>query len=161
MPGWSRGTRVALNGKKIADGKPGTYQRIERRWKKGDVVELNFDMAPRVWVGERECVGKVSLYHGPVLLAYDPRFDTHDLTDVPTLDLSRPPQAQPMPRRGLKPLLLLRFGTSDGGGITLCDYASAGAAGNAYVSWLPAQSVTPRPFSRSNPLRAVAVGNLK
>src|SRR5205085_5305782 len=49
----------------------------------------------------------------------------------------------------------LRFPTGDGGTIALCDFASAGASGNRYVSWLPVHALKPVPFSRDNPLRAV------
>ena len=157
MPGWSRKTRVSLNGRKVADGKPGTYHVLERSWKSGDVVRLGFDMSPRVWVGERQCRGKVSVYHGPLLLAYDRRFDRYDPTRLPRPDFSREPVRQDGRTRRPQPMLLMRFGTKDGKGITLCDFASAGATGTHYVSWLPAPGLKPAAFRRSNPLRRSAV----
>jgi hypothetical protein len=50
-----------------------------------------------------------------------------------------------------RPLFLVRLATDDGRGIQLCDFGSAGAAGNRYVSWLPARKQRPAPFSRENP----------
>ena len=153
MPGWSRTTRITLNGRKAAGGKPGTYHVIERKWKTGDLIALTFDMSPRLWVGERECKGKVSVYHGPLLMAYDPRYDGYDPGRLPKLDLSQAPVRQGGWARDPRPMLLMRYGTEGGKGITLCDFASAGATGTHYVSWLPAGRVKPAPFSRRSPLR--------
>jgi DUF1680 family protein len=155
IPGWSRQTRVTVNGQPQENVRPGTYLTVEREWQPGDALEISLDMSPRLWVGEREAAGKVSVYHGPLLLAYDPRFDRYDPTHLPVLKLTAPPTTPAPWTRAPKPLLLLRFATEDGQGITLCDFASAGAAGNRYVSWLPAQGFQPVPFSRDNPLRAV------
>ena len=157
MPGWSPATRVTLNGRKIAEPEAGTWQIIERRWKRGDTVRLTFDMAPRLWVGERECEDRFSLYHGPVLLAYDPRFDEHDPRELPPLDLSGEPQDVPPPEIEPRPLLLKRWPAQGGGHVTLCDFAGAGAAGNTYVSWVRGRCPAPAPFSRENPLRAVPI----
>src|SRR5262249_1493182 len=112
----------------------------------------------RLWVGEREATGKVSLYHGPVLLAYDTRFGPHDAEHPPVVDVARPPQV--IEGRGAhtpapQPFLLMDFATEDGGRLRLCDFASAGAAGNRYASWLPANGQVPTPFRREDPLRAV------
>jgi DUF1680 family protein len=46
MPGWSRATAVRANGQAQAGVRPGTYLRLDRTWKQGDVVELTFDMGP-------------------------------------------------------------------------------------------------------------------
>jgi hypothetical protein len=155
MPGWSPSTEVRLNGEVSGAAPGGTYHAIERRWRDGDVIQLGLDMAPRLWVGERECRGKVSVYRGPLLLAYDPRFDRWPPDELPELDLREPPEIQDRPEAEPKPLLLLRFAARDGDAVTLCDFASAGAAGNPYRSWLPGPAMEPVPFSRSNPLRSV------
>ena len=155
IPGWSRNTRVAINGKPQTGVQPGTYLALEREWKPGDVIDLTLDMAPRLWVGEKECAGKMSLYNGPILLAYDPRFDRYDPAKLPLVDAARTPERLSSATHTPTPLLLLRFHTRDGAFLTLCDFASAGAAGNHYVSWLPASGEKPAPFHRNNPLRAM------
>lgn len=154
VPGWSRRTTVRLNGQSMENVVSGAYLVLARRWSRGDELRLSFDMSPRLWVGEREAAGKVSIYHGPLLLAYDPRFDTHDPTRLPSVDLGQAPTSPALVAPSPKPLFLQRFATTDGGGITLCDFASAGAVGNRYVSWLAAAGAMPVAFTRSNPLRA-------
>ena len=153
IPAWSREVRVTLNGGRVPNAAPGSYLALDRRWNPGDEIKLAFDMRPRLWVGEREAEGKISVYHGPILLAYDPRFDSYDPTNLPMLDPNRPPTVPPTWTRAPTPLLMLRFATEDRRRMTLCDFASAGAAGNQYVSWLPAREVKPAPFSRDNPMR--------
>jgi DUF1680 family protein len=163
IPGWSRHTEVEVNGKAQQSVSPGTCLTLDRNWTPGDRIALQLDMSPRLWVGEREAAGRVSLYRGPVLLAYDPRFDVYDPTHLPTIDVTRPPVGSvgAVPERRatqtarLQALMRLQFVTTDGGRIWLCDFASAGAGGNPYVSWLPASGMTPAPFTQANPLRAV------
>jgi DUF1680 family protein len=164
IPGWSRQTRVQVNGEEQTGVRAGTYLVLDRtwslgEWKIGDKIDLTLDMSPWLWVGERECAAKVAVYRGPLLLAYDPRHDAYDPGHLPVVNFSQAPkityyypQIHPYPC----PILLLQFATQDGGRITLCDFTSAGMAGNRYVSWLPsAGSPKPVPFRRDNPLRAV------
>jgi DUF1680 family protein len=160
IPGWSRNTTVKLNGRGVSGVKSGSYLRLERVWKEEDRIEMTVDLSPRWWVGEREAAGKVSVYCGPILMAYDPRFDTHPAERLPALTpqaLRRAPQTLERETTLRKapdaPLLLLRFADAQGGGITLCDFASAGMAGNAYRTWLPGEGFSPVSFSRENPLR--------
>ena len=155
IPSWSRNTRVTLNCKEVDHVRTGTYLALNRMWKTGDSIDLELDMSPRLWIGERGCEGKVSIYCGPILLAYDPRFDVYDPTNPPSLDLACQPSKPGGWNRSPQPMLLLRFATVDGKEITLCDFASAGACGNVYCSWLPANGFEPAAFDRSNPLRAV------
>lgn len=160
IPGWSRETQVSVNGQKVEKVTPGAYLPLERTWKSGDVIEVSLDMRPRFWVGEREAQGKVSVYTGPILLAYDPRFDTLDPTKLPSLSALERATLQPAALPATlspmtKPLLHLRVTTPSGQAITLCDFASAGAGGSHYVSWLPATGLKPVPFTRENALRTV------
>ena len=152
IPSWSRKTRVAVNGQNtLAEG--GQYLDLERVWESGDRIEIEFDMSLRLWVGEAECAGKVAIYRGPLLLAYDPRFDSYSVDDLPQIDLSKPVKRVVYRAEEPAPLLLLSFATQEGSRITLCDYASAGVCGTRYRSWLSAGEFTPIPFQRENALR--------
>lgn len=139
IPAWSRQTEVWLSGERVSGVTPGTYLALTREWHRGDVVRLRFDFSLHAWLGEREQAGKVSLYRGPILLAYDQRFNPMDPDDVPALSLSRLRYTSETVGNGQMhpPLVLLRFHAADGRVLYLCDFASAGSAGTVYRSWLP------------------------
>jgi hypothetical protein len=137
IPGWSRKTEIWLNGQRVPDVTPGTYLSLQREWRSGDTIRIRFDFSLHAWLGEREQAGKVSLYRGPVLLTYDQRFNTMDPDEVPMLSLSHLHYVEEQKKEWLPPLFLLRFATTDGRALRLCDFASAGAAGTVYRSWLP------------------------
>ncbi|MBD0254818.1 MAG: glycoside hydrolase family 127 protein [Cytophagales bacterium] len=48
IPSWAEGARVAVNGESAGPATPGTYARISRRWKRGDVVSLHLPMPVQV-----------------------------------------------------------------------------------------------------------------
>jgi len=158
IPGWCRLASV-----RAAEGRGETvrgsaYAEIDRKWEPGDRVEMDLDLGPWTWVGERECAGKAALYRGPLLLACDARIAPVDPRHLPVVDPARPPRLVDPRRAGIPaplPLLCADWPTVGGGALRLVDFASAGAAGNPYASWLPAQGFAPVPFSRENPLRAV------
>jgi DUF1680 family protein len=151
VPLWSQTTKV--DGNKVTP-QHGDYYQQERLWHSGDTVEMDLDTSVWFWAGEQESVGKASLYWGALLLAYDPRFDVYPVDAIPQIDLSAPPKRVHFKGQAPLPYLLLKFRTVEGEEITLCDYASAGACGNAYRSWLDIGNTTPILFSRENPLRA-------
>ena len=157
IPGWSKDTRLLIAEKDTYTGEPGTYLNIEREWRPGDDIILSLDPSPWAWVGEKDCAGKLSLYHGPLLMAYDPRFDVVDPKDLVPLRVrgATPKAANPKPHTGPRPLLLQWFETMRDWEIALCDFASAGATGGTYRTWFPAGDHQPTPFSRENPLRIV------
>ena len=171
IPYWSAQTRVAVNGWRVPDVKPGRYLALVRTWSPGDTVEIDFDMTLHYWRGERECAGLTSVYRGPLLLAYDHRYNLdraadapprvrHDdasqsLLPMPALDARRM-QGRPVPWDDwLPPLLLLEFEGADGLPVRLCDFGSAGEAGTPYRSWLRVEHAPGScAFSRGNPLRS-------
>src|SRR6185503_11723531 len=102
---------------------------LERTWKRGDIVELEFDFTLRFWRGERECAGKVSIYRGPILLTYDRRFNEMDPDKVPAFDAATMNGKKVTTADWLPPMLLLEFAGPDKRVVRLCDFASAGVGG--------------------------------
>jgi hypothetical protein len=139
VPGWSAHSQAWLNGAPIEGVRAGRYLALEREWRTGDVVTLELDMSLRAWHGEREAQGKVSLYRGPLLLAYDRRYNSMDPDQIPAPALSGD-ESQIVPWAGATPApwLLLSVPTVVGRPLLLCDFATAGMAGTPYVTWLPA-----------------------
>ena len=94
-------------------------------------------MSLRFEAGERACEGRVSIYRGPLLLAYDQHFNDMDPDDIPALNMAQL-DAAPVEQKGLfQPIVLLRMKAADGSFVHLCDFAAAGAHGTHYRSWLP------------------------
>ena len=100
IPHWSSRTSVKVNGEPVADIVPGRYLALSRAWKPGDTMELELDMTPRFWAGERESAGLTSIYRGPILLAYDRRFNAIDAAELPPLDATNLSGGPPAERVG-------------------------------------------------------------
>jgi uncharacterized protein len=157
IPHWSRATRVKLNGKAVDGALPGNYLTLDRTWKRGDTVELNFDFSLHYWVGEREYAGQTSVYRGPLLLTYDRRFNDMDPDEIPLLDAATHSGRNIAATDWLPPMLLMEFTATDKRAVRLCDFGSAGVGGSPYRSWLTIKNVVPTEFSRQNPLRTAAI----
>ena len=157
IPHWSARTAVRVNGRAVRQIAPGEYLRLEKKWKTGDVVEIRLDFSPHFWTGKKQCKALVSMYRGPVLLAYDRRFNQCDPNELPTLD------ARSLKGRIVKwdgaaaPILLMLWRDGRGRSLRLCDFGSAGVGGSPYKSWLKIRNAPAGRFSRSNPLRSVRV----
>jgi len=74
IPGWlhAGAVRVRVNDARLdpAAPHPGSYFEIKRRWRKGEVVELNFDFAPALWEANplvEETLGQVAVKYGPLV----------------------------------------------------------------------------------------------
>jgi DUF1680 family protein len=61
---------VSVNGEKLTEVKAGEYYKINRIWKKDDLVELELDVRARIIKDN----GFVAIVKGPVVLARDSRF---------------------------------------------------------------------------------------
>ena len=143
IPVWSRNTACSVNGEPVREEiRPGQFLRLERTWHSGDVVELQLDLAPHLWPGDREAAGKASLYHGPILLAYDRRFNERDVGEMPALPATGLCFAARSCDSWPQPILCYAVTAEDGSEVVLCDYATAGAWGTPYATWLPMEHVT-------------------
>ncbi len=103
-------------------------------------------------------VNYVSIYRGPVLLTYDARFNNTDYApeNIPVLaepELKIVPEWKKVPSD--KPMILVEGKDSRDNAVRYCDFASAGATGNYYQSWVPVKfACKDVEFSRTNPRRS-------
>ena len=135
IPAWAEGAHARVAGNEIAV-KPGTYLEIERLWHDSDQLELDLPLALRPLEGRRDQAGRASIYRGPLLLAYDQRDNTFDEPQIPRLDLSRLSDAKVVAGSAQgAPWLLVELPAIKGA-LRLRDFASAGASGTRYRSWL-------------------------
>jgi DUF1680 family protein len=72
VPDWCRESSLRVNGS-ACSASPGSdgYAAIRRTWKKGDRVELNLLLEPRVEQGDHKNLGKIAILYGPLVLAAD------------------------------------------------------------------------------------------
>jgi DUF1680 family protein len=136
IPYWSAQSRVSVNGRAVERVAPARYCVIERVWKRGDVVEIRLDMSEHFWPGEKQCKGKVSVYRGPLLLAYDRRFNDVDPDEIPPLDAAAMTGRLVKWNGAMPPIVLMEYTAGDGRKVKLCDFGSAGEGGSPYRSWL-------------------------
>lgn len=70
IPGWARSAQLTVNGEPLPAPSSGTYARIERNWKVGDVVELRLPMPVRILRANRlaeEITNQVVVQRGPIV----------------------------------------------------------------------------------------------
>jgi uncharacterized protein len=147
IPAWSERTRVLVGGAAVGGIHPGTYLHLARTWQKGDRIELSLDMSFHYWVGEREQLGKISVYRGPLLLALDKLYNEAYAAKIPDLDATALCGTRETSSREYAPWVLFNLGP-----MRLCDFATAGAYGTPYRTWLPGHGLEPLPFDRQRPV---------
>jgi DUF1680 family protein len=152
VPSWSLKNRLLLNGSPIENVGPG-YQEITRKWKDGDVVQLELDMRGRViYQGEKPVFA--AIMRGPVLMARDASLKGIDMAAVVNpggnngyVDLDEVPSTNVWMQFRLKfnPESYKEAGDNPSY-VDLCDYASAGnITASAFRTWFP-QLVDPKNF---------------
>ena len=127
IPAWSGAkTIVKLNGKAVKGVKTG-YLCLERIWKKGDCVEMEFNMAIQV-IDAFDASKRFALQRGPLVLAQDSRLGA---VDAPF---------RPIGGKVVKPPKGIFFAYRFDDGTTVCDFASAGNQydlRNRLCLWMP------------------------
>lgn len=157
MPGWCRNCRLKVNDvRQVVSAVPGTYQRINREWRAGDKVTIEFDMPARLVRGDHTNEGLVAVQRGPLVLAFDSGLNP-DLTfsgvsplaendgTVKLAATTRPGVAHAFAATGLKAAL-------DGDAVTigpvplvLTSFAEAGQK-DAFGVWMPSVERLKKPI---------------
>ena len=97
--GQKLGYRVTVNGEEVSGGLDKGYLSIARKWKKGDVVEIHFDMEPRIVKANEKVAadrGRVAVERGPIVYCAewpDNDFNVHNilLNQHPTFQVEEKP----------------------------------------------------------------------
>jgi uncharacterized protein len=74
IPGWSRTTKVQVNGYTINAVASGQYLPIQRRWLGGERITLQFDMTPRITAANPRVendAGMVAIERGPLVFCME------------------------------------------------------------------------------------------
>jgi uncharacterized protein len=92
VPGWSAGARARVNGQSAGVLAPSGYLRLERVWSRGDAVELELPMPPRLieahpWIEATH--GRVAIERGPLVYC----LEAADHPGAPIADLELDPAA--------------------------------------------------------------------
>jgi hypothetical protein len=81
IPAWSAQTRISVNGNLLnCAAQPGTFATLNRTWTRGDSVEIEFQMEPRVsrWFNR-----SIAVERGPVVFSFSPGENWLKLRDRP------------------------------------------------------------------------------
>jgi len=140
IPSWAEGATVSIAGGPAEFPGAGAWFDVERIWKIIEPVTFDFPMKLRAMPGQREQAGKVSLFRGPLLLAWDQADNNHDEFLIPRLapdklDAAVTANAPPVGLTRCAPWLLMEVPTPRGP-VRLRDFATAGMSGTRYRSWL-------------------------
>ena len=135
IPAWSEKTSLTVNGETVA-AQAGRYAKIERVWKKGDVIALTFDMRVKpVYPEDYGVSGSdapyMALRRGPVVLARDARLgEDVDAKVMPALDESGFAAGLPRDTTPFPCMVAVNVPLKNGGCMKMVDYASAGKTWN-------------------------------
>lgn len=153
MPRWCRESDFSGDGditdrtSRIVDG----YREVEFPAGPEREYRFEFEMKPHFWIGDGAQLGKVSVYYGPLLLAFDQRDNTLDCGELGELDFENI-ALEPVQLSGpFSPVVAFRLRTADGDDLILRDFATAGATGTEYRSWLPVRHAPPAGFLLDSP----------
>jgi len=141
IPAWSKQISLTVNGE-VNQAEAGSYAVIERIWKNGDRIELDFDMRVRILYAKdidpdagAEAICHFALLRGPIVLARDSALGEN--LDIPVTVLDRDGYASAVSSKKASFQTEQEYEIlAEDGCFTVVDYASAGQ------SWNPNMPIT-------------------
>lgn len=77
IPQWNNKSTIKVNGKSVDNIVSGEYVKIERIWKKGDIIQIEMEMEAKL----HELNGFQAITWGPLALARDARFQDGEVSE--------------------------------------------------------------------------------
>jgi DUF1680 family protein len=145
IPGWCRTSTVQVNHRKVAEKRgPDGYVALERKWKKGDQIEIVLNLEASVVLGDHTNQGKAAICYGPLVLAADdallPDSKPFTLAGASLAALNVRPEQATGPQKTWPAAEVYRVNALSSGTpetIRLIPFADAGGTGAPYRVWLP------------------------
>lgn len=70
IPSWAHGTKIRVNGKDAGGASPMSYKRLQRKWKSGDRIDIEFEYEFRL-TSMPDAANVVAVFYGPLMLAVE------------------------------------------------------------------------------------------
>lgn len=141
-PYWAKDFAIAVNGK-VQAGTKTELQVINRLWKSGDVITIDFEMPVMVLDGGKSYPGQIALQRGPQVLAFDKNINGFDASAV-AIDTKKVAleTAANLPAKwvGGEAFGLKASVDNKEKNIVLVPYADASQTGGAMNTWLKKQN---------------------
>ncbi len=138
-PYWAENFILKVNGKKQKSSVQNLVA-IERLWKKGDRVEISFDMPVKVLDGGISYPDKIAFQRGPQILVYDQSLNKISEQDVSispaSIQLEEDSSVLPKDWVGSQAYRINVFVNGKQDKITLVPFADAGQTGGVISTWL-------------------------
>lgn len=142
IPAWSENTRVSVNGRPIENAVAGKYLAIDRKWKKGDRIELTLDMKARLILAPHGSNpagwNYEAVTYGPIVLARDENIDP-DYNKPVKIKADANGEVKLTPVKPQKSGTRMEFLVpTTTGSIHMVDYSSVdGWQGKQICTWMP------------------------
>jgi DUF1680 family protein len=138
-PYWANDFIVLVNGQKQPQENTGAIN-IDRVWKKGDKVAINFTMPTMVLDGGKSYPGQIAFQHGPQILAFDKNINGFgaDMVAIDTKNIQLQPFTTTFPKNwvGSEAFQLKALADNAVKNILLVPYADAGQTSGAVSTWM-------------------------
>jgi hypothetical protein len=145
---WMAETRLEVNGRKVTPvTQDGWHLIAPREWTGKERVRVEFELQPRLVMGDHGNFGKAVLEQGPIVFAYDTSMNP-DLPAPSLVAFADANSARIADKRlpNLQATIPIKSPGFEGTRrATLVPFADAGATGGAYRVWLYAPGSVPQP----------------
>jgi hypothetical protein len=142
VPEWAAAFRATGPDGKQVTGRPGEYLRLNRKWKRGDRVEVDVDLAVRFTPGGKSYPNYVAVERGPLVLALD-KGASPNIPDLNQAALKTLPEQLTAEKSGLYDLPGVVTENGHARDVTL--HLVPFAAAREYRIWLPQPAAAPAP----------------
>ncbi|HOY19396.1 MAG TPA: glycoside hydrolase family 127 protein [Haliscomenobacter sp.] len=142
-PYWAEDFSISVNNVKQSIG-TAELVTIERLWKKGDLISINFNLPVKILDGNKSYAGQIALQRGPQVLVFDQILNKKSAGELTltgnTIQLEEAPTLLPQNWVGTQAYQVKATANGVLEKLILVPYADAGQTGGTISTWLSKQN---------------------